>query len=470
MQFKLVIYWTDALLYVLVFTCILFVFWARKQGHLRRAWRQIINNRLAIISLIVLSAYLAIALLDSIHFQRTPQKFDETEQNHSAMYTQSLLDVLLFPVGQQYEKSYSAPFSLYSYVMETALSPDGKRVQMFPKLQYAGIGIYDAKAKYNDILLRVGKSVFFAILIWLGVIFLFILQQRLHHKLSIKTLFIRMLLNETEMPWRLLFICLLSVFIVISISFDLAHQYHILGTDKVGQDVFFQAIKSIRTGLVIGTVTTLIMLPFAICLGLTAGYFLGWIDDVIQYIYTTLSSIPGVLLISAAILSIQIYIANHPQFFHSLEQQEDARLLALCLILGVTSWTSLCRLLRAETLKLRQIDYIQAAIALGSSHVKILARHILPNVMHIILITLILDFSMLVLAEAVLSYIGVGVAPTTMSWGNMINSARLELAREPIVWWSTLAAFVFMFILVLAANLFADAVRDALDPKFRIVS
>ena len=86
-------------------------------------------------------------------------------------------------------------------------------------------------------------------------------------------------------------------------------------------------------------------------------------------------------------------------------------------------------------MKLRQIDYIQASIALGSSHVKILARHILPNVMHIILITLILDFSMLILAEAVLSYIGVGVAPTTMSWGNMINSARLELAREPIVWY-----------------------------------
>ncbi|MDO8705815.1 MAG: ABC transporter permease subunit, partial [Sulfuricaulis sp.] len=130
-------------------------------------------------------------------------------------------------------------------------------------------------------------------------------------------------------------------------------------------------------------------------------------------------------------------------------------------------WTSLCRLLRGETLKLREVDYIQAARALGSSHVAVMARHVLPNVMHIILITVVLDFSGLVLAEAVLSYVGVGVDPTMDSWGNMINSARLEMARAPIVWWSLAAAFVFMFGLVLSANLFSDAVRDAFDPRLR---
>jgi len=141
--------------------------------------------------------------------------------------------------------------------------------------------------------------------------------------------------------------------------------------------------------------------------------------------------------------------------------------LFLCLILGVTSWTSLCRLLRGETLKLREMDYLQAARALGSSHVSVMARHILPNVMHIILIAVVLDFSGLVLAEAVLSYVGVGVDPTMDSWGNMINSARLEMAREPVVWWSLASAFVFMFGLVLSANLFSDAVRDAFDPRLR---
>lgn len=94
-----------------------------------------------------------------------------------------------------------------------------------------------------------------------------------------------------------------------------------------------------------------------------------------------------------------------------------------------------------------------------------MTRHIVPNVMHIVLITITLEFSSLVLAEAVLAYVGVGVDPSMHSWGNMINSARLELAREPMVWWPLAAAFVFMFVLVLAANLFADAVRDAFDPR-----
>ena len=96
-----------------------------------------------------------------------------------------------------------------------------------------------------------------------------------------------------------------------------------------------------------------------------------------------------------------------------------------------------------------------------------MGRHILPNLMHIVLIALVMDFSGLVLAEAVLSYVGVGVDPSTISFGTMINTARMELAREPMVWWSLAAAFVFMFVLVLAANLFADQVRDALDPKSR---
>jgi len=111
------------------------------------------------------------------------------------------------------------------------------------------------------------------------------------------------------------------------------------------------------------------------------------------------------------------------------------------------------------------MEYVQAAQALGVRRWVILIRHILPNVMHIVLISVVLDFSGLVLAEAVLSYINIGVDPTTYSWGNMINGARLEMARDPVVWWSLLASFIFMFSLVLAANLFADTVRNAFDPR-----
>ena len=196
-----------------------------------------------------------------------------------------------------------------------------------------------------------------------------------------------------------------------------------------------------------------------------AGFFRGWIDDIIQYVYTTLNSIPSVLLIAASILMVQGYMTNHQQDFSSVIVRADMRLLFLCLILGVTNWTGLCRLLRAETLKLREMEYVQAAQALGVKESMILLRHILPNVMHIILISVVLDFSSLVLAEAVLSYINIGVDPSTYSWGNMINGARLEMAREPIVWWSLSAAFIFMFALVLAANLFSDSVQEAFDPR-----
>jgi peptide/nickel transport system permease protein len=278
---------------------------------------------------------------------------------------------------------------------------------------------------------------------------------------------LRFACGESEYPWRTILISGGVLLWLIGNAAALASHYHIFGTDQVGQDVFLKSLKSVRTGLVIGTLTTLVMLPFAAVLGIMAGYFRGWVDDVIQYLYTTLSSIPSVLLIAAAILSLQVYMAHHPENFESVVDRADTRLLFLCVILGITSWTGLCRLLRGETLKLREVDYIQAAHALGSRHSAVMARHILPNIMHIVLIAVVLDFSGLVLAEAVLSYVGVGVDPTMDSWGNMINSARLEMAREPMVWWSLAAAFVFMFALVLAANLFADAVRDAFDPRLR---
>ena len=173
----------------------------------------------------------------------------------------------------------------------------------------------------------------------------------------------------------------------------------------------------------------------------------------------------GVLLIAAIVLMMQVIIDTHPDWFATAAERADLRLLALCGILGITSWTGLCRLLRGETLKLRELEYIQAAQAFGVSNWRIIIRHILPNLMHIVIIALVMDFSGLVLAEAVLSYVGIGVDPTMTSFGTMINNARMELGREPVVWWSLAAAFSAMFMLVLAANLFADAVRDAFDPR-----
>ena len=224
---------------------------------------------------------------------------------------------------------------------------------------------------------------------------------------------------------------------------------HPLGTDKVGDDVLWKSLKGIRTALVIGGFTTLLVIPFAIFFGTVAGYFGKRVDDVITYVYSTLASIPDVLIIAAFMLT----------FGRGLFQ--------LCLIMGVTSWTGLCRVLRGEALKLREQEYVQAARAFGVADWRIVLRHIVPNVMHLVLISSVLRFSGLVLSEALLSYLNIGVGPGTASWGSMINDARFELSREPVVWWNLVAAFTFMFGLVLPANIFGDAVRDALDPRLR---
>jgi len=225
---------------------------------------------------------------------------------------------------------------------------------------------------------------------------------------------------------------------------------HLLGTDKTGQDVFYKTLKSMRTGLIVGGLTTLIAVPFAIFFGVLAGFFGGWLDDAVQYLYSTLASVPWVLLVVAFMLV----------FGQGLVQ--------LCVVMGLTGWIGLCRVLRGEAMKLREREYVQAALALGVPRFRIIRRHVVPNVMHLVLISIVLRFSGLVLAEAVLSYIGVGVGPDTYSWGSMIDQARSELGRDPLVWWSLAGAFVAMLALVLSANLFADALRDALDPRLRI--
>ncbi|WP_028389197.1 ABC transporter permease [Legionella fairfieldensis] len=443
--------WTDRCLLGVLFISLALTLIGLRKKHIRRVFSQILHQPLAVSAGVILLFFLTIAILDSIHLSSS---VTEEESEMVTSQSDSILDRLMAPLDTTFEKTYSAPLSLHLYSIETVLV-DGKAQQIYPRLDYPAITLKNNSDKYRYIkkssYQALACSFLLVALLWFCTI-------------GVKW-YLSGHFNVTLTPSGLsaLITCFLCFFIVFA-SYWLSRELHLLGTGKIGQDIYYYTVKSIRTGLVIGILTTLFMLPLALLAGITAGYFGGMIDDIIQYIYTTLSSIPGVLLITASVLSMQTYIANHPQQFATLDKSADARLLALCLILGVTSWTSLCRLLRAETLKLREIDYVTAARALGSSSFTIIRKHLLPNVMHIVVITLVLDFSFLVLAEAVLSYVGVGVSPTTISWGNMINGARLELAREPVVWWPIMAAFGCMFILVLASNLFADAVRDAFDP------
>jgi peptide/nickel transport system permease protein len=232
--------------------------------------------------------------------------------------------------------------------------------------------------------------------------------------------------------------------------------------------VMYQTLKSIRTAFVIGTLATLATLPLAVVLGIMGGYLKGWVDELIQYLYTVLSSIPNILLIAACVLMVQVFLDKHPELFETGVERADLKLFLLCAVLGLTGWASLCRLLRGETLKLRELEFVQAANAFGVGQARIMMRHIFPNVVHLILIVTVLDFSALILYEAVLSYVGVGVDPSMNSFGGMINFARNEMSRDPVVWWPFASAFIFMVTLVLSANLFADGVRDAFDPRARV--
>ena len=442
MSFIPVILWSDALVFLLIATGIAAIWYVRQREHLLLPWRRVAKSGIAMASLLVLSLFFAVGLLDTLHYRAALPDKNAGEVMYSPEVL-SVFDRLVDPLRVNTEKTYSAPLAVSLYAKETITDAQGKISREFPRLKFGGAHLADESQRDTDVLKRATTGGLAGFLI--GVLLVFVVRG--------------------GMSQRAVLVAILMAATLIGTAINLATAYHVLGTDKVGQDILYLSLKSIRTGLIIGTVTTLVTLPIGILLGIAAGYFRGWVDDVIQYVYTVLSSIPSVLLIAAAVLIMQVTIEMHPEWFDTSASRADLRLVFLCLILGMTSWTGLCRLLRGETLRLREMEYIQAAQSFGVSPVRILTTHIMPNVMHIILIALVMDFSGLVLAEAVLSYVGVGVDPSMISFGTMINGARLEMGREPMVWWALASAFCFMLVLVLASNLFADAVRDAFDPR-----
>jgi peptide/nickel transport system permease protein len=488
LPFQIVVLWSDALLFALLAAVLLLALWARRQAPLCAAWARVMANKVAMVSLTILMAFLLVGVLDSLHYRARLDAApgQSAEKEIYAVEVTSLLDALLTPLREHTEKTYSAPLATHLFAKEPL--PDTE-VRDFPRLAWGGAHLFAdgqvaenvLKTRYvEDVLQRGVLGAMGGLLFWLLGLFFVRRANSAWCRISAGKVGAgdtAQALDQAAFPAKTpvlmpnqpdrgaVGLTLLALCVLAGVAAGLGTGYHVLGTDKVGQDVLYLSLKSIRTGLLIGTLTTLVMLPVAVVLGILAGFLGGWVDDLIQYLYTTLNSIPGVLLIAAAVLMMQVLIDTHPDWFTTAAERADARLLALCLILGMTSWTGLARLLRGETLKLRELEFVQAARAFGVGRLAIMQRHILPNLMHIVLIALVMDFSSLVLAEAVLSYVGVGVDPSTISFGTMINAARMELARDPMVWWSLASAFGFMFILVLAANLFTDAVRDAFDPR-----
>jgi peptide/nickel transport system permease protein len=464
---KFVLLWTDGAIWLLAAALVAYVVFAWRRPNLRASWRKVFMDAPSLSSCIVLLLCLWVTLLDSVHYRPLlPPAPGATAAAYDAR-TRSLLDAWLADLVDAREATYSTPLATVSFTRES-LVVNGRVERVAPRLKFGGAHLQDPATQWlPDVLRRaatglalglVGALLASALLLawlawWRGQAFAECAQEQWQRR--------------SALPWHVAIGTFLVLGAIIGVASALSGPYHLMGTNTTGNDVLYQSLKSIRTAFVIGTLATLATLPLAVVLGIVAGYLKGWADEVIQYVYTVLSSIPNVLLIAACVLMVQVFLDTHPDLFETGAERADLKLFLLCAVLGLTGWAGLCRLLRGETLKLRELDYVQAAQAFGVSSTRIMVRHIFPNVAHLMLIVTVLEFSALILYEAVLSYVGVGVDPSMNSFGGMINLARTEMSRDPIVWWSFASAFVFMVTVVLAANLFADGVRDAFDPRAR---
>ncbi|HBZ57834.1 MAG TPA: peptide ABC transporter permease [Sutterella sp.] len=452
---KFVVLYTDVVMWLLVLLLGVALRHALRSPSLRAKWRRVADNRTAVACAAVLLAFLVIALADSVHYR---SRIGATPQGEPvyATATSSLLDDLVGRHIAGRERSYSVPFAIRDFDKTPVIREKGA-VREFQRLKGVAAGLTDEEAvqkRGRDLALGLGAALAAS---GAGLALAALLAAGFGKPAS-------WLLGRTNRARPALFV-LLGILALSGFLAAVWPGWHVLGTDSTGNDVLMSALKSIRTAVVIGSLATLSALPFAMAFGICAGYFRGWVDDVVQYVYTTISSIPSVLLIAASVLMIQVFIDKNPAAFETGLERADVRLFSLALIIGVTSWAGLARLLRAETMKVASLDFVTAAHAFGLSAPAIMLRHVVPNVVHIVLIVAVLDFSGIVLYEAVLSYVGVGVDPVTESFGTMINAAASEMSRTPAVWWNLVASFLFMFTLVLSANLFAAGVRDAFDPR-----
>ena len=466
---KYVLLWTDATTWALILCMIAYAVVVVRSPNLKASWRKVFRDAPALCSSLILGLCVAITAADSIHYRNALPPVPGTPPGVVAYdtVTRSGLDWMLSSLIESREDTYSRPLDYLSYRRDT-VSINGQLQRVSPRLKHGGAHLSDPDHQWAaDLASRVGTGLALGVALAVAcALALFGLLARARHAGFGETA-ASVWRKEGDIPWRAGLWTLVIMATLCGVTVSLMGAYHVFGTDTTGNDVLYQSLKCIRTAFVIGSLSTIATLPLAVVLGIMAGYFRGWVDEVIQYFYTVLSSVPNILLIAACVLMVQVFLDKHPDMFETGVERADVKLALLCAVLGLTGWASLCRLLRAETMKLRELDYVQAANAFGVSATRIMVRHVFPNVAHLMLIVTVLDFSSLILYEAVLSYVGVGVDPSMNSFGGMLNLARKEMSLDPIVWWSFFAAFGFMVTVVLSVNLFADGVRDAFDPRAR---
>jgi len=220
------------------------------------------------------------------------------------------------------------------------------------------------------------------------------------------------------------------------------------GADKWGRDVIAKTIKGSETSIFVGIAAAIVATLIGTVLGALAGYYGRWVDDALNWFYSVFSSIPYLLLILAVAAVLQ-----------------HKGTMTIVLILGLTGWTGVFRLIRAEYLKHKGREYVQAADAIGASNARRMFKHIFPNVSHVVLVQLSILVVAFIKSEVILSFLGFGVPVDVVSWGSMLNEAQNELLLGK--WWQLVAAGGTMAVLVTAFSLFTDALRDALDPKLK---
>ncbi|MGH6611900.1 MAG: ABC transporter permease, partial [Burkholderiaceae bacterium] len=402
MGFKFVFLWTDLVLWLVVAGVVIYVWRARKNPRVRANWLHVAHSAPAMCAAIVLGVFITIALLDSVHFRpRLPPAEGAAADAPPAYATRtiSIFDALVSHAIEAREKTYSTPLAYWSFQKETQVV-DGQEVRGNPRLLHAGSHLKNPEGEWvGDVAARSIAGISFGLIAGLAIALAIAAWRGRHHGGWRESLS-QILRGDTNLPWRAMLITVIAMTMFIGWIAALWPYYHPFGTDRTGNDVLYQALKSIRTAVVIGSLATIATLPLAIVLGILAGYFKGRVDDAIQYFYTVLSSIPPILLVAAFVLLVNVYIDQNADVFETGVERAEFRLFLLCLILGVTGWATLCRLLRAETLKIRELEYVQAAHAFGVSKWRVMKRHIFPNVMHLVLIVAVLDFSALVLYEA----------------------------------------------------------------------
>jgi len=219
-----------------------------------------------------------------------------------------------------------------------------------------------------------------------------------------------------------------------------------LGGDEIGRSQIVRLLFGARISLAVGFGAAFINLTIGIALGLAAGYFRGWFDDLVQFVISTLNSIPTIflLLIVAVLFSPGTW--------------------TLVGILGLLSWQSITLFVRGQTLSLRERDFVSAGRVIGASHRRLMFQHILPNVLPLVFILSAIDVGGLILVESALSFLGLGVHPPTPSWGNMLTNAAQHLSRGP---WLVYGPGLAIFSTVLFLYLIGDGLRDALDPRLK---